>query len=108
MTDPTDHSVSIATAAHELHAPRPSDAPVDATVDLPGRRRWPLWLRGLLAVVLLGYAAAWVLGEPSMSQGPVLLRITDQHGVDMRDLFATPLVVASAALIVPRRSSGRR
>lgn len=104
----TDHSAGGAPDLHEpLASARPDDQRYGAS-DRRARRPWPLWLRGLLAAVLLGYAAAWVLGEPSMSQGPVLLRFTAEHGIDMRDIFAAPLALGSAALIVPRRFVGRR
>lgn len=78
-----------------------------APAQRPGRR-WPLWLRALLAALLLACGLMWVLGEHVVAQGPVLITITREHGVDLRDLLAAPLFLGAAALLFPRRLLWRR
>ena len=94
------------------HSPECPDSPDDPREESdpaqPRRRRWPFWLRALLASLLLMCALMWVLGEHVVAQGPVLITITAEHGVDLRDLLAAPLFLGAAALLLPRRLLSRR
>ncbi|MCZ7536677.1 MAG: hypothetical protein M5T61_12775 [Acidimicrobiia bacterium] len=72
------------------------------------RRRWSPALRLLLAALLVVLAVAWALGDPPLAQGPVLLTISQNHGVDLRDLYAAPLLLAATVVLLPRRGLRRR
>ncbi len=81
----------------------PAGDPGPARMASRARRRWMLAVRLLLAALCLAAAAAWVLGEPPVSQGDILLTVSPGHGVDERDLLAVPGVVLAVVLLWPRR-----
>jgi hypothetical protein len=55
--------------------------------------------RIVLAVVLVGLAAAMVALEP-LPHGPVLLTLTRDHGVDSGDLPAVALLLLAAWIVL--------
>lgn len=59
-------------------------------------------MRVVLGVLLLGLAFAWPIIEIG-SRGPLLLKLTSEHGIDANDLVALIPFAAALVLIVPRR-----
>jgi hypothetical protein len=65
------------------------------------------WFRIALGVILLGLAFAWPIVEIGPT-GPLLLKLTSDHGVDAGDLVALiPFAVALVLLWPRRRPAGR-
>lgn len=94
-------------AAVSVTAPTGDPGPAQGAGASRAGRRWMLALRLLLAALCLFAAAAWVFGEPPVSQGDILLTVSEGHGVDERDLAALPAVVAAVVLVWPRRRRRR-
>jgi predicted anti-sigma-YlaC factor YlaD len=58
-------------------------------------------LRVAVAALLVAVAVAWLLFEPY--RGPILLTVSAEHGVDLGDLAAIPLLALAAAVLTPLR-----
>ncbi len=109
MTTPSETAIETAAIRHAVAAPSSAPRGGEAFPPwAPRPRRWPFALRLPLAAALVVGAIAWATGDPPLPQGPVLLTITLNHGVDLRDLYAAPLLVAATAALLPRRGFRRR
>ena len=56
----------------------------------------------MLAAVVGGACVWWVLGPRPVPQGPVLVRFTTDHGVDLSDLLVLPVIVLTVWFVWPR------
>ncbi len=58
--------------------------------------------RVVVGLALLGLTLAWPLVEIGPN-GDTLIRFTSTHGLDVRDLFSLPLLLAAVVVVWPHR-----